>query len=115
MPPQNPVSTSYQIEISGWDQTEKFFVETTELDWSGENDKRLHLRRPLRVGALVFVRLIPPTASVHSVPVAYQVKTVSDREAAGMWQICLTRLNPRLSANAGPAQTPAEDFEEKLP
>ncbi len=114
MPPQNPVSTSYQIEISGWDQTEKFFVETTELDWSGENDKRLHLRRPLRLGALVFVRLIHPTASLHSVPVAYQVKTVSDRDAAGMWQVCLKQLHPRSSVNASPAQMPAENFEEKL-
>ncbi len=114
MSPQNPLSTFYLLEISGWDRTEKFFVETTELDWSEENDKKVHLCHPLRVGALVFVRLLHPPTSVDRTPVAYQVETVTEGDATGTWLVCLTQLHPRSRTNACLEQIPAQNLEKKF-
>ena len=114
MSPQNPLSTCYLLEISGWDRTEKFFVETTELDWSKENDKKVHLCHPLRVGALVFVRLLHPPTSVDRTPVAYQVETVTEGDATGTWRVCLTQLHPRSRTNACLEQIPAQNLEKKF-
>ena len=114
MSPQNPLSTCYLLEISGWDRTEKFFVETTELDWSKENDKQVHLRHALRVGALVFVRLLHPPTSVDRTPVAYQVETVTEGDATGTWLVCLTQLHPRSRTNACLEQIPAQNLEKKF-
>ncbi len=113
MSPQNPLSTCYLLEISGWDRTEKFFVETTELDWSKENDKNVHLCHPLRVGALVFVRLLHPTTSVDRTPVAYQVETVTEEDAPGTWLVCLTQLHPRSKTNAC-LEVPGQNLEKKF-
>ena len=108
MPPPNPVSTSYRIEISGWDLAENFFVEKTDLDWSEEHGKKVHLRHAVRNGAVVFIRLIHPTAVDHSFPVAYQVENASSPNASGMQEISLVQLNPRSGPNASRAQMPPE-------
>ena len=108
MPLLNPVSTSYRIEISGWDSGENFFVEKTDLDWSEEPGKKVRLRHPVRNGAVVFVRLIHPTAVGHSFPVAYQVENVSSPNAGGMQEISLVQLNPRSGPNGSRAQMPLE-------
>ncbi len=114
MSPQNPLATCYVLEISGWDRTEQFFVETTELDWSKENDKNVHLRHPLRVGALVFVRLLHPTTAVDRTPVAYLVETVVEGDAPGIWLVCLTQLHPRSRTNACLEQLPGQNLEKKF-
>ncbi len=114
MSPQNPLSTCYLLEISGWDRSETFFVETTELDWSEENDKNVHLRHSLRVGALVFVRLLHPTTSVDRTPVAYLVETVMEGDAAGTWLVFLTQLHPRSRTNACLEQVPGQNLEKKF-
>jgi hypothetical protein len=113
MSPQNPLSTCYLLEISGWDRTETFFVETTELDWSKENDKQVHLCHPLRVGSLVFVRLLHPTTSADRTPVAYQVEAVTEGDAPGTWLVCLAQLHPRSRTNACLEQVPAQNLEKK--
>jgi hypothetical protein len=43
----------------------------------------------------VFVRLIYPTASGHSFPVAYQVEKVGPPDARGMHALSLVQLSPR--------------------
>jgi hypothetical protein len=114
MSTQNLLSACYVLEISGWDGTEKFFVETTELDWSKENDMQVHLRHSLRVGALVFVRLLHPTTSVDRTPVAYLVETVMEGDAPGTWLVCLTQLHPRSRTNACLEQAPGQNLEKKF-
>jgi len=114
MSPQNLLSTCYLLEISGWDRSETFFVETTELDWSKENDKHVHLCHPLRIGALVFVRLLHPTTSVDRTPVAYLVETVIEGDAPGTWLVCLTQLHPRSRMNACLEQAPGQNLEKKF-
>ena len=94
MAAQIPVSTTYRVEVSGWDLEENFFVEKTELEWSEEQGKKVYMRHPLRDGAVVFVRLIQPTCSGHTFPIAYQVEKVRSG-SRGMWDVRLVQLHPR--------------------
>lgn len=106
MSPETVVSTSYRIEISGWDLDENFFVEKTELEWSEENGKKVYLRRPLRERAVVFIRLIAPTASGHSLPIAYQAEKVQRANRAGMWEVQLVQLHPRSGTQTSRDRSP---------
>ena len=95
MSPLNAYSTTYRIEISGWDEVENFFVEKADLEWSEEDGKKVALRHRLRIGAVVFVRLLVPTACSRSFPIAYQVENVSSMDPSGFSQIRLVQLHPR--------------------
>lgn len=100
MSPQNLVSTSYRVEISGWDLDENFFVEKTELEWNEDQSKKVSLRRHLRDGALVFVRLITPTTWGHSYPIAYEVQNLSPGNSAGRTEVRLVQLQPRFAGHS---------------
>ncbi len=90
-----PVATHYRVEVSGWDSTEDFFVETADLAWSEEHGQKVNLRHPLRQGAVVFVRLLHPTAGGHSFPIPYLVEKVRPGTRAGSCEVCLAQLRPR--------------------
>jgi hypothetical protein len=60
---QHPVVGTYGVEVSGWDSSPSFFVEKTELAWSEASGKQITLRRQLRPGTMIFVRLLQPTAT----------------------------------------------------
>lgn len=70
---QLPGVTKYRIEVSGWDENEVFFVEKADLEWSGDENKRVRLRHLLRDTAVIFVRLLQTSMQPHLCPVAYQV------------------------------------------
>ncbi len=55
---RHPVTNFYPVEVSGWDASESFFVEKSELEWEEDAGKRVILHRTLGEGAHVFVRLI---------------------------------------------------------
>lgn len=63
-------------EISGWDDEENFFVEKAVLQQGGLGNKA-DLRAHLRVGSLVFVRLIEEHSMNRAVPVTYRVSSIS--------------------------------------
>lgn len=67
----SPLTTVYPVEISGWDVSHAFFVEKADLAWNEQTGKRVVLRRALRDGAVLFVRLIQPIAEERSYPVAF--------------------------------------------
>jgi hypothetical protein len=90
-----PIATHYRVEVSGWDSTEDFFVENTDLAWSEERGQKVYLRHALRQGAVVFVRLLHPTARGHSFPIPYLVEKVHPGARAGSCQVCLAQLRPR--------------------
>jgi len=96
---QNLVSMSYRVEISGWDLDENFFVENTELEWNEDQGKKVFLRRRLRDGALVFVRLITSTTWGHSYPIAYEVQNLSLVDSAGRTEVLLMQLQPRFAGH----------------
>ena len=89
------MQNSYRVEVSGWDASENFFVETTILNWSGDEGKQISLRSPVREGCVVFVRLLRPFVNADSIPVAYQVSQLVEQEASGCTTVRLAQLYPR--------------------
>lgn len=85
---------SYSVEVSGWDDSDSFFVEKSELCWNEETGKQLTLGRHLRPGAMVFVRLLQPIDADRSFPVAYEAEPVSKMSGSGQ-QFRLKRVVPR--------------------
>ena len=91
-------TNSYQVEVSGWDREQTFFVEKTVLEWNGDGGKQLYVRHPIAPGAVVFVRLIDPTAERATFPLAYQAELVTGPDAQGIRFVQLAQLKPRASA-----------------
>lgn len=84
----------YRVEVSGWDQSQQFFVDKAELHWDEDSGKRLFLRAKLREGSVIFVRLLQPISPERSCPVAYTAEllhTASDRRN----EYRLTQVHPR--------------------
>ena len=73
---QRPSSTSYPVEVSGWDSSQSFFVEACKLEWDEETDKCLVLTHSLRPGAMIFLRLLQPVSADRSLPVAYRAQLI---------------------------------------
>jgi hypothetical protein len=89
------IPDSYQIEVSGWGLNDVFFVESSNLSWSGEGEKKLMLSHAVSEGATIFVRLIAPKPSYASVPVAYEVRQVQPMNPSGLCEMRLLRILPQ--------------------
>jgi hypothetical protein len=91
------VPASYQVEVSGWDAAENFFVEKTGLEWNREERKEIVLRSFLREGCVVFVRLLQSVGNInsHAFPLAYQATKVLPPDSAGRTRVFLDQLRPR--------------------
>ena len=90
---------NYRIEVSGWGLNDAFFVEQTNLHWTGRGERKLTLHHALAEGAAIFVRLMAPETSHGSVPVAYQVEGVQPLNSNGLCEMRLRRLHPRSKAH----------------
>jgi hypothetical protein len=86
---------SYAVEVSGWDASEDFFVEKTQLTWTAEGVKEISLHRSVREGGVMFVRLMQPIANTDNYPIACQAVKVMEHAATGRAQILLSQLRPR--------------------
>jgi hypothetical protein len=71
-PARDLARSLYSVEVSGWDVSESFFVETCELEWNEQSGKCVAMRRMLPEGAHVFVRLLQPLSTERSYPVVYE-------------------------------------------
>lgn len=91
----NRQQDSYAVEVSGWDASEAFFVEKTDLTWTADGVKEIGLRRPVREGSVIFVRLMPSVGSEDSCPIACQAVKVTEPAADGRSTIQLAQLRPR--------------------
>ncbi len=89
-----PVTTTYRVEVSGWDKNQTFFVEKSELEWSEESGKQLSLTRAIPDGAVVFLRLIASISVDRSDPVAYETEYL-ETTLDGQHQFRLHPVNPR--------------------
>jgi hypothetical protein len=100
-------TSSYRVEVSGWDASEKFFVEKTTLTWDADEKKEITLRSCLREGSVVFVRVLQPFTNRIHFPVPYQAASVT-KDAAGRTLVQLARLRPRVpfKETAGEADDP---------
>lgn len=91
----NRQQDSYAVEVSGWDVSETFFVEKTDLTWTADGVKEIGLRRPVREGSVIFVRLMQPLGSEDSYPIACQAVKVIEPTANGRSTIQFAQLRPR--------------------
>lgn len=83
----------FRVEVSGWDEEEIFFVEKSHLDWDEFAGKHITLRHMLPEGALVFVRMLQPTALRQAPPVAYKVEFIGC-DPEGLHQFRLNTVRP---------------------
>jgi hypothetical protein len=86
----------FRVEVSGWDEEEVFFVEKSHLAWDEFAGNHVSLRRMLPEGALVFVRILQPTAVRPSPPIAYKVEFIGC-DPEGLHQFRLNAVQPRYS------------------
>lgn len=86
---------SYRVEVSGWDTSERFFVEKTSLSWGRDEKKEIRLRSTLREGSVLFVRLLQPLANATNFPIAYQAQRIGSRSEDGYARVHLAQLRPR--------------------
>jgi len=93
------LSGDYRIEVSGWGLNDAFFVEQTNLHWTGRGERKFVLHHALAEGAVIFVRLMAPETSHGLVPVAYQVEGVQPMNSNGLCEMRLRRLHPRSKAH----------------
>ncbi len=91
---RHPVANTYRVEVSGWDSSQSFFVEKSELEWSEATGKRVILSHSLRSEAMIFVRLLQPTSADRSCPIAYQAEYVATTPD-GNHQFRLNQVYPR--------------------
>jgi hypothetical protein len=102
----NPVLSTYRIEVSGWDSSEAFFVEKTDLIWTEEAGKRIR--------TTLFVRLLQPISPNRSMPVPYEAEIVG-MAPEGTCEIRLNRVRARASLKEGPALELPADYSAPVP
>lgn len=90
-----PGKRLYDVEVSGWDGRENFFVEKCELEWNEDSGKQVALKRELGDNAVLLVRLLQLDESDRSHPVVYEAELVRITES-GLHQFRLNTVVPRL-------------------
>ena len=95
---RHPIPGTYRVEVSGWDSAHSFFVEQTELEWSEESGKEITLGHRLHSAAMIFVRLLHPTAPDLASPVAYRAEPIASM-AGGRYRLRLSQVVPRTNSN----------------
>ena len=95
MPWEELNGSSYDVEISGWDLSEDFFVEKGTLHWHGKNSKKILLRNRIHKGGVVFVRLAQPVGASNNFPVAYQAEEVAAPDRQKLSEVTLVQLRPK--------------------
>ena len=89
-----PVASLYRVEVSGWDKSQTFFVEKSELEWSEDFGKHVTLNTAVPDGSVVFLRLIQPLTADRSQSVPYETEFLSVTPD-GQNQFRLHPVNPR--------------------
>lgn len=92
---QLPATRKFAVEVSGWDKSERFFVENCDLLWSEETGKHVVLAQKLRENAILFVRLLQSEPSERSHPVVYEAEFVGQAENGGS-RFRLKTVTPRI-------------------
>jgi hypothetical protein len=98
----------YPVEISGWDNTEDFFVEKCELEWNEQSGKQVALKRELNDSAVLLVRLLQSGDADRSHAVVYEASRVGQTES-GLHQFRLDRMVPRQREEASSSGLAEED------
>jgi hypothetical protein len=97
-----PAARLYEVEVSGWDSAENFFIEQCNLEWNEDSGKQVALKRTLNDSAILLVRWLRPGESDRSHPVAFEAELVG-KTKNGLHQFRLNRAVPRLRERASSA------------
>jgi hypothetical protein len=89
-----PITSLYRVEVSGWDKSQTFFVEKSELEWNEESGKHVTLSSAVPDGSVVFLRLIQPLSADRSQSVPYETEFLSVTPD-GLHQFRLHPVSPR--------------------
>ena len=89
-------TTSYRVEVSGWDSSQSFFVEKADLEWSELGEKLVVLHHELREDSILFVRLLQPLSPDRSHPVPYAAEPVGLKNYS-QWEYRLKQIRPQPS------------------
>jgi hypothetical protein len=98
-------SSSYRVEVSGWDATQSFFLEKATLHWN-TGGQQIVLRARLREGNVIFVRLLQPFESEGNFPVPYVISRNLPVEMDGRVTVSVARLHPTPSYRQSTAPIP---------
>ena len=90
-------SNGYRVEVSGWDADERFFVEKSMLSWTESAGKRLALKAAVRIGSVLFVRLIRPLGGGNGFPVPYRAVEFESGGQGPSGVLTLEQLQPRMA------------------
>ena len=86
----------YPVEVSGWDANEHFFVEKTVLEWKEGGIKTTQLHCAIRVGCVLFIRLLQAAPIGSNFPIAYEAASLAKTREDTTVQISLVQLQPRV-------------------
>lgn len=81
--PLLPATRKFAVEVSGWDTSERFFVENCDLLWNEETGKHVVLAQRLRDNSILFVRLLQLAPAEPSHPVVYEAVLLGNAESGG--------------------------------
>lgn len=84
----------YRVEVSGWDKSQTFFVEKSELVWNEESEKHVTLNSAVPDGSVVFLRMIRPLSADQSQSVPYETEFLTVTPD-GLNQFRLHPVSPR--------------------
>ena len=90
-------SETQLVEVSGWDEKENFFVETTDLDWDDFAGKHLSLQHKLPNGAMIFVRALKHSGGSGQAPPRVYVVQFLGSDVDGHHEFRLNAVRPRYS------------------
>jgi hypothetical protein len=86
----------YRIEVSGWDANECFFVEKSLLEWRESAGKKLALKAQIRIGSVLFIRLVQPLGGGTTFPTPYRAVRFGDDPSGSGSVVNIEQLQPRL-------------------
>jgi hypothetical protein len=87
----------YRVEVSGWDEKESFFVEKATLAWTEGAGKTVGLKASIRLGSVLFVRLIQALGGGSGFPVPYRAVDVTVGDGISNRVITVEQLQPRMA------------------
>lgn len=95
---EDTVTSSYFVEISGWDKHESFFVERSQLASDDPSVRCISLRHNVSDGSLIFLRLLNHNTSLSAIPIAFEAHFLGvDQD--GLHQFSISPAHPRQSAS----------------
>jgi len=89
-----------RVEISGWDLSERFFVERGILRNEKEDQQVAVVHRTVRLGGLLFLRLLGNAHAGMSFPVAFRVREIRAGATPGGFEVVLKQMWPRRAGEA---------------